>query len=85
MIVAMPDEVPELPEYAANLEAELASGKDIPHDPESGIKAMEERLKGLADELQSTNDPEGAARIRRQYQDAQARLAQYKLQRDAKN
>jgi hypothetical protein len=85
MIPSMSDEIPELPEHAADLEVEQALGKGIPYDPEAGIKAMEARLKGLSTELENAQNAEDAARIRRQYQDAQARLAQYKLQRDGKN
>lgn len=74
MNVTMSDEIPELPNYAAELEAELAFGKLAeppatflsPLDaegkdggPEQGIRRMEARIKGLQAEMESVlNGPD---------------------------
>lgn len=93
MKILMPDEeIPELPEYASELETELAHGQAIVHDPAAGIRAMEERIEGLMAELTALESKEdvdsrtaGQRRIAPLLRDAQRRLAQYKLQRDGKN
>jgi hypothetical protein len=74
MNVTMSEEIPELPDYAADLETELAFGKLpeppvtflSPHDPErkddgpeQGIRRMEARIKGLQAEMESVlNGPD---------------------------
>ncbi len=87
-------EIPELPEYAAELEAELACGKPFAYDPATGIRKMEERIEGLQNEisavLRNTNlSAESVESERRrllpQLTDARNRLAQYKLQLDGRN
>ena len=85
MNVNMPDEIPELPEYVAELEAERALGKPLNYTPEEGIRVMEARVKGLMGELNAATDGDHAQRIAAQLNDARNRLAQYKLQLDGRN
>jgi hypothetical protein len=85
MNITMPDETPELPDYAAELEVEMALGKPLNYTPEEGIRVMEARIKGLEGELNAATGGDEAQRIAPQLNDARNRLAQYKLQLDGRN
>jgi hypothetical protein len=76
----MSDDIPKLPDYAAELEAELTFGPRK-YEPEEGIRVMEARIKGLLAELANLdheNLAAGRCRILPQLQDARDRLAQYR-------
>jgi hypothetical protein len=79
------EDIPPLPEYAAELEVELALGKDLRHTPEEGICVMEARIKGLECELNAATNGDEAQRIAPQLNEARNRLAQYKLQLNGRN
>jgi predicted nucleic acid-binding Zn-ribbon protein len=85
IIMSEEDNIPPLPEYAAELEVELAVGKDLRLTPEEGIRVMEARIKGLEAELKAATDDDEAQRIAPQLNEARNRLAQYKLQLDGRN
>jgi hypothetical protein len=86
------DRIPDLPEYASDLEAEFALGrKPLPCTPEEGIHRMEARIKGLLAEMEAVlngpdQTPETLTAARRRIvpplQDARRRLAEYEVQRD---
>ncbi|HEV7924445.1 MAG TPA: hypothetical protein VGR14_03775 [Verrucomicrobiae bacterium] len=96
---AMSDQdIPDLPEYAIDLEADLMGaalgGPPAKCTPEEGIRRMEARVKGLQGEMKDVlngadQTPETLTAARRrlvpQLQDAQRRLAEYQVQRDGKN
>jgi hypothetical protein len=90
----MNDDVPDLPDYAAELEAELAFGA-FPYTSEEGIHRMKARIQGLLSEIDATlNGPAGDDAVfleaeRRcigpQLRDARMRLEGYKLQLAGRN
>jgi hypothetical protein len=84
IIMSEEENIPPLPEYAAELEAELAFGTRA-YPPEQGIRVMEARIKGLEGELNAATDGDEAQRIAPQLNEARQRLAQYKLQLDGRN
>jgi len=84
MNTTMPNEIPDLPEYATDLEAELAFGPGKCAAQE-GVRRMEARIRGLIVELASASDAEQKQAIVRQLEDAQVRLAGYQMQLDMKN
>jgi hypothetical protein len=94
MNAIMSEQIPDLPEYAADLEAEQAFGV-LKCTAEEGVRRMEARIKGLEAELASLlqDDPAEtrdvrmnmAGGVRRQLEDARVRLAGYRMQLDMKN
>jgi hypothetical protein len=56
MSAIMSEEIPILPEYASELEAELACGKPFHYDPELGIHLMKSRIQGLLAEISAALD-----------------------------
>jgi hypothetical protein len=93
------DDIPPLPDYAIELEADhvrKALGKPPQKStPEEGIARMEARITGLIAEIASLLAPDKnpdveyvtaeRVRIQAQLDDARKRLAEYNLQRDGKN
>jgi ribosomal protein L29 len=91
MNAIMSEQIPDLPEYTADLETELAMGP-LKCTAEEGVRRMEARIKGLTKELAtlrrqvaSDSDVADAQRIRRQLEDARVRLAGYRMQLKMKN
>jgi hypothetical protein len=88
------DNIPDLPEYAADLEAEALTGKEITYKAEEGIRQMKERIAGLQEEISDVlaNDNlspdyvrDARARILPELNDARRRLAEYELMLKSRN
>jgi len=81
-------DAPDLPDYAGELECELAFGI-AKCTPEEGIRLMEARIKGLDAELAAAREGQdftaAQERIMPKLNDAIKRLDEYKLLRDGKN
>ena len=90
----MNDNIPELPAYSVDLEAEALTGKEITYQAEEGIRQMKERIAGLQGEISLilANDDlspdyvrDARARILPELNDARRRLAAYELMLKSRN
>jgi hypothetical protein len=91
------DEIPPLPQHAADLEAESVAGGQLRYSADEGIRVMTERIAALEAELRQVHEQfDGSEadasyivdchkRINPQLNEARRRLVQYQLQRDGKN
>ena len=88
------DNIPELPAYSVDLEAEALTGKEITYKAEEGIRQMKERIAGLQgeislllanDDLSADYVQEQRERILPELNDARRRLAAYELMLKSRN